>query len=90
MANDRKNDGSTVNDLFETVLSLSGKMRSYCQCKSSICLHTEIKHELQSINQNLNEILTRQEREVFAVLIVTTPEIMKSFVYFADALFAGS
>ena len=81
--------GNTANDIYETVLSLSGKMRTYYQCKPSACLLTEIKHELQSINQNLKEILTQQEREGFAILIVTTPEIMKSFVYFADALFSS-
>ena len=89
MADSRKNNDSTANDIYETVLSLSGKMRTYYQSKSSACLLTEIKHELQSINQNLKESLTQEEKEVLAILIVTTREIMKSFVYFADALFSG-
>ena len=90
MADSRNNYGSTVNDIYETVLSLSEKMKSYYHCKSSACLLTEIKHELQSINQNLKERFTQQEKEVFAVLVVTTPEIMKSYVSFADTLFSGN
>ena len=86
---DIMNNDNAANGIYETVLSLSGKMRTYYQCKSSACLLAEIKHELQSINQNLKENLTLEQREVFAVLIVTTREIMKTFVYFADALFSG-
>lgn len=91
MADSRNHSDSTTTttDIYERVLSLSTKMRSYYQCKSSPYVLTEIKHELQSTNKSLKEGLTLQEREIFDALIATTPEIVKHYVAFADVLFSG-
>ena len=88
MADSGNNHASTASNLYEAVLSLSAKMGS---CKStSYSTLTEIKHELKSINQNFKERLTQQERETFAILLATTPELVRNYVSFADVLFSGN
>ena len=90
MADRRRNIGNNATNIYEIVSSLSVKMKSYCQCKStSASILMEIKHELQCINRDLSGRLTQEERETFALLIVTTPEIVKNYVSLADALYSG-
>lgn len=92
MADSVRNNGSTATDIYEAVLSLSAKMRSYYQCKSlskSASILTEIKYELQITNHNLKKGLTQEERETFALLIVTAPEIVKNYVSLADELLSS-
>ena len=87
---DRRITSDNATDIYEVVTSLSAKMKNYCQRKStSAFVLMEIKHELQHINHNLNERLTQEERETFALLIVTTPEIVKNYISLADALYSG-
>ena len=87
---DRRITSDNTTDIYEVVTSLSAKMKSYCQCKStSASVPMEIKHKLQCINHDLSERLTPEERETFALLVVTTPEIVKNYVSLADALYSG-
>ena len=90
MTTDIRSTGTIATDIYEMVLSLSAKMKSYCQFKTiTASMLMEIKHELQSINHDLNETLTEEERETFALLVVTTPEIVRNYVSLADALYSG-
>jgi len=75
--------------IYAEVVSLSSEIAEYKTLVNKPDLLKRIKESLTSLNRRMNCELTEQGRDCLAALVVTSPEIVKSFVVFADVLFSG-
>ena len=81
---------------YTLALALSTVVVGYCKLQGKPSSHDKsagllkkIQKDLNSFNTCMNCELTEQGRSCLAALILTSPDIVKNFVDFADALFTG-
>lgn len=79
---------SPVDSAFNMVNHLVEKAKSFCESADQLDIVQELHVGLKSLNKTINE-LTPQECEILAVLIVTTPGVIRSFLKLADTMFSG-
>ena len=80
---------SPVDGAFEVVKYLVEKAKSFCESSDQLGIVQELHGTLKSLNKTIRE-LTPQECEILAVLIVTTPGVVRSFLKLADTMFSGT
>ena len=78
-----------VDGAFEMVNYLVEKAKSFCESSDRLDIVQELHVSLKSFNKTMYE-LTPQECEILAVLIVTTPGVVRSFLKLADTMFSGT